>query len=221
MKKTELMNEFYAREAAVASKGYHNAIGGEFDAIGSNFEADGGAAPDMKLGKALPYIIKIANANTSDATNVPIFWANKYARNSAALPAGITYTVSNFDSYDTFLFQTMSKKFLVGRTYWSSSSTTQVADTVFTVINYDGDGRSQTTPIVPFTNKFAQQSGVNDDDTSYLIDGNALVQLDTLYASTTTTIRFYAAEVLQNKNDLSGKPAILQYEKPYTMGMIQ
>jgi len=219
-------NEFYANQHEIASRNYLNAIGDEFDAIGEDFNAFGddnfGATQGTRTRTAsLPYIIKLVNGTTADITNVPIFFANKYARISGGIvKAGVTFTVTNFDSYDTFLMQTMYKKFTIGKTYWTSSSSTQVTDITFTVINQDGDGRSSNTPIVPTLNKFANQNTVNDSSVPYVIDGNAEVRLSTLYASATLTIHFYPSETVNDKKELAGKNPTTRYGNPYQDGML-
>ena len=215
------VNDFYANEHKMASDKYLNAIGDEFDAVGSDFDANGNEFSNAGTKRAsLPYIVKIANGTTADITNIPIFYANKYARTTGVLPAGVTYTVTNFDSYDTFLFQTLYKKFVIGRTYWTSSSATQVTDITFNVKNRDADGRELTTPIVPIFDKYANQDKVNDSDTPYVVDGNTEIVLSNLYASATITIHFYPSETVNDKGELSGRSGKTSYGDPYQMGLM-
>jgi hypothetical protein len=187
------VNDFYANEHEMASKEYLNAIGSEFEAIGGNFDAVGGDdwANAVQGGKStsLPYIVTVTNGTTANKTNVPIFYANNYFGNSASLPAGVTYDVTNYASYNALLGQTMYKKFKIGKTYWTSSSSTQVTNITFKVINRDADGRELSTPIVPVLDKYAQQNTVNDSNTAYIVDGNTEVRLSTLYASQSITIQ--------------------------------
>lgn len=221
----KFVNDFYANEHNIASKQYLNAIGDGFNAIGDSFNASGNddfamAVQNQNRNTSLPYIVTISNGTTANITEVPIFYANKYARNSSALPTGVTYTVTNFDSYDTFLFQTLYKKFVIGRTYWTSSDSTQVTDITLSVINRDADGRSLTTPIIPILDKYAQQNTVNDNNTAYVIDGNTEVRLSTLYATKSITIHFYPAETVNDKKALAGQDPTTKYSSPYDMGMM-
>lgn len=183
---------------------YLNAIGDQFDAIGEEFNA-GGEEGGLKMA-SLPYILTIQNGTTANITNVPIFNSAVYCRNTSSLPAGVTYSISNFNSYDAFLFQVSVKPFTVGRTYWTSTSSTQVQDISFLVINKLADGKEQRTPIIPEFNKFANQNTVNDDFTTYIVDSNTELYLSTLYASTTIMIRFYYSETVDIKRALSGRP---------------
>jgi hypothetical protein len=227
----KFVNKYYANLNDMASgTEYLNAVGvnDAFDAIGDNFNSVGGYgwanadAPVQSQRAALPYILTIANATTADITSVPLFYGNLYAKNSAALPAGVTYSVTNFSSYDAFLMQTTQNQFRVAKTYWTSDSAAQVTGITFTVINRNADGRELRTPIVPILNKFANQNTVNDNDTPYTIDGNTEVVLSTLYSAQTLIVHFYPEGVVNTKKELSGQNPVTSYSSnPYVMGLGQ
>ena len=198
-------------------KNYMNAIGDQFGAIGEDFGADGNGEIKMV---SLPYIVTITNTTSSVINDVPVFNSAVYCRNAAGLPAGLTYTVSRFNSYDAFLWQISQKPITVGRTYWTSVSASQVQDITFVVKNRLADGRLQETPINPEFNKFANQSTVNDDFTPYIVDSNTELIISTLLAGQTLTVRFYYSETADIKRMLSGQSAVQNSSVGHQQGLV-
>jgi len=198
-------------------KNYLDAIGDDFGAIGDEFGAEG--SQDLKM-VSLPYILTIENTTTSTIADVPIFNSAVYCRNTASLPAGLTFTVARFNSYDAFLWQLSIKPITVGRTYWTSASASQVQDITFVVKNKLADGRLQETPINPEFNKFANQDTVNDDFTPYIVDSNTELIISEILASQTLKIRFYYSETVDVKRMLSGRGAVQQSSVGHAQGLV-
>ena len=191
----------------------------EFD----GFDGDGDDAFDMASGGGFtaptsqPYIVVITNTNTATAFPVTIlgaynslgFSAPNY-QNSASI--SITMGISGI-SYAEFLYQSMNKPFVVGLTYYQSSTANQVLETL-TLIQKDVNGNESQKTLVPTIDPYQQQSNVIAIKFSYKIDGFTSVVVSSLFASATAKLYFYPAETSSIARTLTGRRAVSGYGNP-------
>ena len=191
----------------------------EFD----GFDGDGDDAFDMASGGMMsaptsqPYIVVLTNTNTATAFPVTILGAyntlgfsSPNYQNSASI--SITMGISGI-SYAEFLYQSMNKPFVVGLTYYQSSTANQVLETL-TLIQKDVNGNESQKTLVPTIDPYQQQSNVIAIKFSYKIDGFTSVVVSSLFASATAKLYFYPAETSSIARTLTGKRAVSGYGNP-------
>jgi hypothetical protein len=176
--------------------------------------SDGG---DSSSPTSQPYIVVIKNTNTATAYPVTILGAyntlsytSPNYQNTAAI--SITMGISGI-TYDQFLYQSMNKPFVVGLTYFQSSTANQVLETL-TLIQQDVNGNNNQKTLVPTIDPYQQQSTIIAIKFTYKIDGFTSVVLSSLFASTTAKLYFYPAETSTIARTLTGQRAVAGYGNP-------
>ena len=189
------------------------------------FEGDDDDAFDMATGgggntapTSQPYIVVVKNTTTlaTDETPATILGAyNTLANSSAnwqnAVNISITMGISGI-TYSEFLYQSMNKPFVVGLTYYQSSTANQVLETI-TLISRDVNGNESQKTLVPTIDPYQQQSTVIAIKYSYKIDGFTSLVLNCLGGST-TKLYFYPAETASTARTLTGKRSVAGYGNP-------
>jgi hypothetical protein len=185
------------------------------------YSADGGMDTsndgDSSSPTSQPYIVVIKNTNTATAYPVTILGAyntlsftSPNYQNTAAI--SITMGISGI-TYDQFLYQSMNKPFVVGLTYFQSSTANQVLETL-TLIQQDVNGNNNQKTLVPTIDPYQQQSTIIAIKFTYKIDGFTSVVLSSLFASTTAKLYFYPAETSTIARTLTGQRAVAGYGNP-------
>jgi hypothetical protein len=183
-------------------------FGGDDDA----FMMSGRSAPTSQ-----PYIVSVKNSNT--ATGFPVTILNSYGSLQETAPSygnngaiSIVMGISGV-SYKEFLYQAMNKPFVVGLTYFQSSSQAQVLETL-TLIQRDVNGNESMKTLVPTIDPYQQQSTIIALNFTYKIDGFTSVVISSVLASTTAKVYFYPAETSSIARPLAGDQAVEGYSNP-------
>jgi len=190
----------------------------------SGFDGDDDDAFDMATGgggtapTSQPYIVVIKNTSTAVAHPVTILGAYNTLsqaspnwQNSVAI--SITMGISGI-TYSEFLYQSMNKPFVVGLTYYQSSTANQVLETL-TLIQKDVNGNESQKTLVPTIDPYQQQSTIVAVKFSYKIDGFTSVVMSSLLGGATAKLYFYPAETSSIARTLAGRRAVSGYGNPH------
>ena len=192
----------------------------EFD----SFDGDDDDAFDMATGgggnsapTSQPYIVVIKNTSTAVAHPVTILGSYNTLGQTApnyqnSVAVSITMGISGI-SYQEFLYQSMNKPFVVGLTYYQSSTANQVLETL-TLIQKDVNGNESQKTLVPTIDPYQQQSTIIAIKFSYKIDGFTSVVVSSLLGGATAKLYFYPAETSSIARTLTGRRAVSGYGNP-------
>lgn len=192
----------------------------EFD----SFDGDDDDAFDMATGgggnaapTSQPYIVVIRNTSAAVAHPVTILGSYNTLGQTApsyqnAASISITMGISGI-SYQEFLYQSMNKPFVVGLTYYQSSTVNQVLETL-TLIQKDVNGNESQKTLVPTIDPYQQQSTIIAIKFSYKIDGFTSVVMSSLLGGATAKLYFYPAETSSIARTLTGRRAVSGYGNP-------
>jgi hypothetical protein len=187
-----------------------------------NFDGDYDDDFDMAVGRqsaptSQPYIVSITNTNTTTAFPCTILGAystlafsSPNYQNSAAISismgiAGVTYA--------EFLYQSMNKPFVVGQTYYQSSTANQVLETI-TLIQKDVNGNESQKTLVPTIDPYQNQNTMVLIRFSYRIDGFSALVVSSVLASATLKVYLYPQETVSTARTLTGRRAVRGYGNP-------
>jgi len=187
-----------------------------------DFSFDGDDEFEMATGRqsaptSQPYIVTIKNTSTATAYPVTILGAYSTLANSSPnyqnnARISITMGISGI-TYGEFLYQSMSKPFSVGLTYYQSSTANQVLETL-TLISKDVNGNESKKTLVPTIDPYQQQSTIVAIKFSYRIDGFSSVVVNSVLANATVKLYFYPAETVSTARALTGRKAVANYGNP-------
>ena len=188
----------------------------EFSNFGGNSpfaNASGGASAPTSQ----PYIVVVKNTNTATATPATILGAYTSLQETApsyqnSASISITMGISGI-TYKEFLYQSMNKPFVVGLTYYQSSSQAQVLETL-TLIQKDVNGNESQMTLVPTVDPYQQQNTIVAIRFTYQIDGFTAVVISSVLADTTLKVYFYPAETASIANPLTGQRAVEGFGDP-------
>lgn len=223
------LRKYFADAQEKANDNFFNADGydddDDYDFVDDGYDFDGNDddAFDMAVGRGVaaptsqPYIVVITNTATATAYPATILGAyNTLAstspnwQNSTAI--SITMGISGI-TYSEFLYQSMNKPFVVGLTYYQSSTTNQVLETL-TLVQKDVNGNTSQKTLVPTIDPYQQQSTVIAIKFSYKIDGFTAIVVSSVLASATLKLYFYPAETVSTSRTLTGRRAVSGYGNP-------
>lgn len=188
-----------------------------------SFDGDDDDAFDMATGgggqapTSQPYIVVIKNTSTAVAHPVTILGSyNTLGQNAPnwqnSVAISITMGISGI-TYQEFLYQSMNKPFVVGLTYYQSSTANQVLETL-TLIQKDVNGNESQKTLVPTIDPYQQQSTIIAIKFSYKIDGFTSVVVSSLLGGATAKLYFYPAETSSIARTLTGRRAVSGYGNP-------
>lgn len=209
-------NHRYFVEAENAANGkFSNANGfqNDWDNFDDELMADGTEA--QKASTSQPYIINVTNTTGAAINNVLVLGANNNV-NAANFgnPAGITISMGLANvTYTEFLFQSMTKPFLVGLTYLQSANESQILETL-SLRHKDSNGNLCDKTIVPIIDPYQQQTKVVAIKNLYTIDGLAQITLSSVLANATLKLYIYPAEKLDLRRALAGNSVEAGYSDP-------
>lgn len=220
------LRKYFSEAQEEANENFFNADGwdDDYDFADEDYDFDGFADDefDMAVGSASaptsqPYIVSITNTNTTTAFPATILgaystlaysapnWQNSAAISISMGIAGVTY--------QEFLYQSMNKSFIVGQTYYQSSTANQVLETL-TLIQKDVNGNESQKTLVPTIDPYQQQSTIVVVKFSYKIDGFTAIVLSSVLASAVVKIYFYPSETVSTARTLTGRRAVRGYGNP-------
>ena len=202
---------------------YEDEMDDEFVDDDDYFEGDDDDAFDMAVGRSFksptsqPYIVVVKNTATGTAQPVTILGAYNTLSNTLpnwqnATSISITMGISGI-TYSEFLYQSMNKPFVVGLTYYQSSTENQVLETL-TLIQRDVNGNQTQKTLVPTIDPYQYQSTIIAVKFSYKIDGFTSIVIASVLVSTTVKMYFYPAENVSTARSLTGRRAVRGYGNP-------
>ena len=195
----------------------------DFEGDDYDFDGDDDDAFDMAMGRSAqaptsqPYIVVIKNTATGTAYPATILGAYNTLSNTSAnwqnsAAISIDMGISGI-TYSEFLYQSMNKPFVVGLTYYQSSTANQVLETI-TLVQRDVNGNTSQKTLVPTIDPYQQQSTVIAIKFSYKIDGFTAVVVSSVLATATLKLYFYPAETVSTARTLTGRRAVRGYGNP-------
>lgn len=221
------LRKYFSEAQDEANENFFNADGfaDDYDFADEDYSFDGGydegfdmASGRMSAPTSQPYIISVVNTNTTQAFPVTILGANQTLaftspnyQNSAAI--SITMGISGV-TYGQFLYQTQTKPFAVGQTYYQSSTANQVLETL-SLVSTDASGNTSTKTLVPTIDPYQNQNTVIVIRYNYIIDGNTSIVIASVLASATVKIYLYPAETVSTARTLAGRRAVRNYGNPH------
>ena len=184
----------------------------------SDYDAADGVGGTMDAPTSQPYIVNVANTNTTSAiSNVTILGAYSFIGTTA--PAygnttgiSITMGIANI-TYTEFLYQSMNKPFTVGLTYLQSGNASQVLETI-TVTQKDVNGNVASKVLTPTIDPYQYQTDKVAFKFEYRIDGFTNLVISSILASATLKIYFYPSETVAISRALAGRKAVQDYGNP-------
>jgi len=213
------LRDYFAQAQDEANNEFFNYDGfddDDFDFVDDDFDSfdgDDDDAFDMATGRGMgtptsqPYIVVIVTIlgsyNTLGQT------APNY-QNFASI--SITMGISGI-SYQEFLYQSMNKPFVVGLTYYQSSTANQVLETL-TLIQKDVNGNESQKTLVPTIDPYQQQATIIAIKFSYKVDGFTSIVMSQLLGGATAKLYFYPAETSSIARTLTGRRAVSGYGNP-------
>tara|TARA_Y100000592_G_scaffold101114_1_gene185615 strand:+ start:10703 stop:11431 length:729 start_codon:yes stop_codon:yes gene_type:complete len=219
------LKKYFSEAQDEANENFFNADGfaDDYDFADEDYSFDGGYDDgfDMATGGSAPtsqpYIISVKNTNTTTAYPVTILGANVTLANTSpnwqnSASISITMGISGI-TYNQFLYQTQTKPFFVGQTYYQSSTANQVLETL-TLISSDASGNTSQKTLVPTIDPYQQQSTIIVIKYNYIIDGNTSIVIASVLASATVKIYLYPAETVSTARTLTGRRAVRNYGNP-------
>lgn len=188
------------------------------------YNADGAsapAAPSAPVKKSQPYAITISNSNAANVQNFSVLGAFTFINNAGFDAAGnltitgitITSAIPGI-SYREFLYQSMNNPFSVGLTYVSCSNVSAQVQEVFTITTKDANGTTVSIPIVPATDPYQFQNGVQAVDQEYRIDGFTQITFANILPSAIILVRFYPSDNLNQARALGNQPTGRSFGNP-------
>jgi hypothetical protein len=220
------LRKYFSEAQEEANENFFNADGwdDDYDFADEDYDFDGYADDefDMAVGQASaptsqPYIVSITNTNTTTAFPCTILgaystlaYSSPNWQNSSAI--SITMGIAGV-TYQEFLYQSMNKSFVVGQTYYQSSTANQVLETL-TLIQKDVNGNESQKTLVPTIDPYQQQSTIVVVKFSYKIDGFTAIVLSSVLASAVVKIYFYPSETVSTARTLTGRRAVRGYGNP-------
>lgn len=221
------LKKYFSDAQEEANENFFNADGWEDDYsfADEDYSFDGDEDFDMAVGSvkaptSQPYIVSIEN--TLSATNLPCTILGAYSTLAYSSPnwqnaAGISITMGiSGITYAEFLYQSMNKPFVVGQTYYQSSTANQVLETL-TLITKDVNGNEAKKTLIPTIDPYQQQSTVIVIKMTYRIDGFTAVVIANVLGGATVKLYFYPAETVSTARTLTGRRAVKGYSDPQTI----
>jgi hypothetical protein len=223
------LKKYFSEAQEEANENFFNMDGFEddYDFADDDYDFDGDADEefDMAVGSASaptsqPYIISVVNTNTaSTGTNYPATILGAYTSLSSTAPSyqnssaiSISMGIAGV-TYSEMLYQSMNKPFVVGQTYYQSSTANQVLETL-TLIQKDVNGNESQKTLVPTIDPYQQQSTIVVVKYSYRIDGFTAIVISSVLAGATVKIYLYPAETVSTARTLTGRRAVRNYGNP-------
>jgi hypothetical protein len=184
----------------------------------SDYDAADGVGGTMDAPTSQPYIVNVANTNTTSAiSNVTILGAYSFIGTTAPAygnTSGISITmgIANI-TYTEFLYQSMNKPFTVGLTYLQSGNASQVLETI-TVTQKDVNGNVASKVLTPTIDPYQYQTDKVAFKFEYRIDGFTNLVISSILAAATLKIYFYPSETVAISRALAGRKAVQDYGNP-------
>lgn len=184
----------------------------------SDYDAADGLGGSMDAPTSQPYIVNVANTNTTSAIqNVTILGAYSFIGTTAPAygnTSGISITmgIANI-TYTEFLYQSMNKPFTVGLTYLQSATSSQVLETI-TVTQKDVNGNVASKVLTPTIDPYQYQTDKVAFKFEYRIDGFTNLVISSILANATLKIYFYPSETVAISRALAGRKAVQDYGNP-------
>ena len=224
------LRDYFAQAQDEANNEFFNYDGfddDDFDFVDDedfdSFDGDDDDAFDMASGRGMgtptsqPYILVIKNTSTAVAHPVTILGSYNTLGQTApnyqnVASSSITMGISGI-SYQEFLYQSMNKPFVVGLTYYQSSTANQVLETL-TLIQKDVNGNESQKTLVPTIDPYQQQATIIAIKFSYKVDGFTSIVMSQLLGGATAKLYFYPAETSSIARTLTGRRAVSGYGNP-------
>lgn len=218
------LRKYFSDAQEEANENFFNMDGFEddYDFADDDFDFDGDDEFDMAVGRqsaptSQPYIVSIENTLTTG--NLPATILGAYSTLAYSTPnwqnaEGISITMGIAGvTYQEFLYQSMNKPFVVGQTYYQSSTANQVLETL-TLIQKDVNGNESQKTLVPTIDPYQQQSTIVVVKFSYKIDGFTAIVISNVLASAIVKVYLYPAETVSTARTLTGRRAVRGYGNP-------
>lgn len=180
------------------------------DGLGNQFYASGTVASQSTE----PYVLNISNAGGGIETAI-IFGRNRYV-GQANFGSGANITIAMAVAgvpYEQMLQQSASEPFEVVKTRLSSTSVTQLNQTI-TYVKTDSNGQEARTPITvtSYLSPDQFQDTLRDIDYRIQVDGNTHLEYPIL-AGESVTMSIYIQAKVNIAKPLLSKPAVTEYSK--------
>ena len=204
------MSKYFADARTAANEDF-NSMNGSNDYLNAN----GGSSAGLGGATSQPYILNIANGAAPVLTNVVVggAYTNLQATNFGNVAAvAITMGIASL-TYGEFLYQTMNKPFVVGATYLSSATTSQVLETL-TIAQKDINGNESSKVIVPTIDPYQQQTDKVVIAFNWKFDGFTSVTIASLLANATLKMYLYPAENVSTGRALTGGSVVRGFSNP-------
>jgi hypothetical protein len=159
-----------------------------------------------------PIIITVTNTTTDNISNVEVLYASRRLANNATTGVSFGSGIPNV-TYTQILNSIIFSPFTVGLTRLISSNTSQI-QSVFTITTYSITGSFVGKPQIPTYDSYQYQTGQIDLTSPYILNGNTSFVLATLYASTTLTIQFYPAAMVNQVATLANGQVVRKFARP-------
>lgn len=222
----------YLQRAQQQRSGYHRADG-FFDRdttmAGAGFYAD--AAPAAAAAAptpgnkptSQPFVIVVTSTSGAAVPNFDILGAYQYLTNP---PTGWTWTNDNLVNgsvtissgvstitYKRMLAQFQAMPFSVGTTYISSSTASQINQTITLTIS-DATGRTASNPMLPIIDPYQFQSTVIAFTQKYRMDGNTKITVQNILANATVTFYLYPIDDFNPTRALGDGQVVKSFGNP-------
>ena len=204
------MSKYFADARTAANEDF-NSMNGSNDYLNAN----GGSSAGLGGATSQPYILNIANGAAPVLANVVVggAYTNLQATNFGNVAAvAITMGIASL-TYGEFLYQTMNKPFVVGATYLSSATTSQVLETL-TIAQKDINGNESSKVIVPTIDPYQQQTDKVVIAFNWKFDGFTSVTISQLLANATLKMYLYPAENVSTGRALTGGSVVRGFSNP-------
>ncbi len=203
------MSKYFSDARAAANENFNSMNGSDY------MNANGGSSAGLGGATSQPYILNIANGAAPVLANVVVggAYTNLQATNFGNVAAvAITMGIASL-TYGEFLYQTMNKPFVVGATYLSSSTTSQVLETL-TIAQKDINGNESSKVIVPTIDPYQQQTDKVVIAFNWKFDGFTSVTISQLLANATLKMYLYPAENVSTGRALTGGSVVRGFSNP-------
>jgi hypothetical protein len=203
------MSKYFSDARAAANENFNSMNGSDY------MNANGGSSAGLGGATSQPYILNIANGAAPVLSNVVVggAYTNLQATNFGNVAAvAITMGIASL-TYGEFLYQTMNKPFVVGATYLSSSTTSQVLETL-TIAQKDINGNESSKVIVPTIDPYQQQTDKVVIAFNWKFDGFTSVTISSLLANATLKMYLYPAENVSTGRALTGGSVVRGFSNP-------
>ncbi len=203
------MSKYFADARVAANENFNSMNGSDY------LNASGGSSAGLGGATSQPYILNIANGAAPVLANVVVggAYTNLQATNFGNVAAvAITMGIASL-TYGEFLYQTMNKPFVVGSTYLSSATTSQVLETL-TIAQKDINGNESSKVIVPTIDPYQQQTDKVVIAFNWKFDGFTSVTISQLLANATLKMYLYPAENVSTGRALTGGSVVRGFSNP-------